>query len=133
MRRGQFAQQERVAHGEFGVDVRSHARGKFGSSGGVERNGQNAAQQTAVEGGDPLGAVFSPEQDAVALDDTVLGQKRSEAAGEARQIAVCGDVTPVAVIMHHGDLAVETAKVVDQCGEVVAHCNGKSFRSWQEL
>ena len=96
--RRQLGQQERVADGEFGVDVRGHARGKIGGSGGVERNGQHPAQQAAVEGGDPLGAVFSPQQYAVALADALRGQERGKTAGEARQIAIRRDVAPVAPI-----------------------------------
>jgi hypothetical protein len=103
------------------MDVRGHASGKVGASRGVQRNGQHPAQQTAVEGGDPLGTVLSPKQYAVALADALLGQESGESAGKARQIPVRADVTPVAPKMHHGSLAVKTAEIVDQCSEVIAH------------
>ena len=82
LHRRQLCQQQRVAHRQFGIDVGGHASGKFGGAVGVERNGQHAAQQAAVKGGNPLRAVLSPDQDAVALDDASRGQKRSETAGE---------------------------------------------------
>ena len=88
VRLGQFSQQKRVADGELGANVGGYACGKVGASGGVKRNGQHPAQQAAVEGGDPLGAVFRPKQDAVALGDALLGQIRGKTAGEARQIAI---------------------------------------------
>ena len=121
VRRGQFCQQERIADGEPGIDVGGYARGKIGGSGGVEGNGQHAAQQAAVKGGDPLRAVLGPQQHAVAWPDALPGQKRGKTAGKARQLSIRGDAAPVALIAHHGDLAVEAAKVVDQCGKMVAH------------
>ena len=50
----------------LGLNVGGYARGKIGGSGGVQRNGQHAAQQAAVKGGDPLRAVLGPHQHAVA-------------------------------------------------------------------
>src|SRR5580658_9087768 len=114
------------------MNVGGYAGSKVGATGGVKRNGQHAAQHAAVEGGDPLGTIFSPKHDAVALDDTVVGQESGESAGEARQIAVGADVTPIAAKMHHGGLAVEAAKVVDQCGEIVAH-DSFPARTWYAM
>ncbi len=71
-----------VADGECGVYVGSHAGGELGGAGGVERDGQNAAQQAAVEGGDPLGAVFGPDEDAVAGADAALDEQSGKTAGE---------------------------------------------------
>ena len=71
----QFSQQERVADGEPGIDVSGHARGKIGGSGGVEGDGQHAAQQAAVKGGNPLRAVLGPQQHAVARPDAACGKQ----------------------------------------------------------
>ena len=121
VRCSQFSQQERIADGEPGTDVGGYARGKIGGSGGVEGNGQHSAQQAAVKGGDPLGAVLGPQQHAVACADALPGQKRGKTAGEARQFSIRGDAAPVALVAHHGNLAVEAAKIIDQCSQMIAH------------
>ena len=121
VRCSQFSQQERIADGEPGIDVSGYARGKIGGSGGVEGDGQHAAQQAAVKGGDPLRAVLGPQQHAVAGADALPGQKRGKTAGEPRQLSIRGDAAPVALVAHHGNLAVEAAKIIDQCGQMVAH------------
>ncbi len=79
-----------------------------------------------MKGGDPLRAVLGPEEHAVACADALRGQERGKTAGEARQFAISGDAAPIALVAHHGNLAVEAAKIVDQCGQMIAHrCSGK--------
>ncbi len=95
---------------------------------GIERNGEHAAQHAAVKGGDPLGAVFSPDENAIALDDASRREKRRKPAGEARQLTVGGHAATVTLVAHHRDLAVKAAKVVNQRSEVIAHrVSGKAF------
>ncbi len=44
-----------------------------------------------------------------------------------RHFAVCGDTAAVALVAHYGNFAVEAAKIVDQCGQVVAHSVSSEF------
>jgi hypothetical protein len=83
---------------------------------GVKRDGEDAAHHASVEGGDPLGAVFRPEEDAVAGADAALGEERGETAGETGDFSVSGCAPAVALVTNHCDLATIAAKVVEECG-----------------
>ena len=74
-----------------------------------------------MKGGDPLRAVLGPQQHAITGADALPGQKRGKTAGEPRQLSIRGRAAPVALVTHHGNLAVEAAKIVDQCGQMVTH------------
>ena len=117
----QLAEQESIADGEFGSDVSGDAGGEFRGSVGVERNGQHAAQQAAVEGGDPLRAVFGPKEHTVAGLDAPLGQQRGKTASQARDLTVGGDAAAVALVADYGGLAAVAAEVVEKCSQMVAH------------
>ena len=102
-----------VAHGELRLDIRGHARSEIGAAVGIERNHENAAQDAAVERGNPFGAVLGPQDHAVAGADVFLFQQRCETAGEMRDVAVSGNAAPVALVANHRDLAIVAAKVLN--------------------
>ena len=68
----QLMKQQRIADRQFGAHVGGHAMGKLGASVCVQRHRQHSAQQTAIKGGDPLGAVFPPQQNSVVRADAAL-------------------------------------------------------------
>ena len=113
--------QHRIADRQFGAHVGGHALGKLGASIGVQRHRQHAAQQAAIKGGDPLGAVFSPQQNPVAQADLALSQKCGKAPRQQRQLSVGGRAPPVALKVNDRDLAVVAAEIVEQCSQVVEH------------
>jgi hypothetical protein len=110
----QLPQQQRIADGQLGPHVCRDAQGKFRRSIGVQRHGQHAAQDAAMESGNPLRAVFSPEQNPVARADAALGQQGGKTPREARNFAVTGGAPPVAPEADDRNLAVETPKVVEK-------------------
>ena len=116
-----FVQKDRVAHHELWRYIGGHARGKLRGAVGVQRDGQHATEHAAVEGRDPLGAVFGPEEDAVAHADGAALKQRGKPAGEMGDLAIGGYTAAVALVTHHGDLAIEAAKVVKECGQMVSH------------
>ena len=75
-----------VADDEFGGDVGDDAGGEVGRAGGVERDGDDSAEEAAEEDGDPLGGVVSPEDDAVAGEDVAAVELGGEAAGEGWRV-----------------------------------------------
>jgi hypothetical protein len=77
--RPQLTQQDRVANRQFRVHIRGHAGCKIGGPVCVQWNRQYAAKQAPVEGGNPLRAVFRPDQHAVAGTDTARPQQRRKA------------------------------------------------------
>jgi len=102
----QLSQQQLIAHGQPGRRVSRNPPGKIRASAGVQRNGQHPAQQASVESGNPFGAVFRPQQHAVARPNTPLGQQRGKAAGQSCQLAIGGYPPPVALVADNGNLAI---------------------------
>ncbi len=74
-----------------------------------------------MKGGDPFGAVFSPDEHAVTLPNAAGCQQRGKPPGKVSQIAVGGDAAAVALVAHDGDLAVKATKIVDQRSQMLAH------------
>jgi hypothetical protein len=68
---------------EPGLNLLDDTLDEVGRGDAVHRHEDGAAQQAAPEGGDPFGAVFSPEQDGVAGSDAA----GFELAGEAARVA----------------------------------------------
>ena len=87
---GQLIEQQGIADGQFGLHIGGDAPGKLRASVSVQRDGEDATQQAAVKGGDPLSAVLRPEQNPVAGADAALGQQRGKAPGKLRQLGVGG-------------------------------------------
>ena len=58
----ELADELEIADGEFGFDVGGDADGEIGAAIGVEGNNEHAAEDAAVKGGDPFGAVLCPEE-----------------------------------------------------------------------
>ena len=124
--RGQLGQQKRVADHELRTHIRGHPRHKLSRSEGIERHRQNAAQHAAVKCGDPFCTVFRPDQNALALGDAPRRKQRGKAAGKPCQLPIRRHAPAIALVAHHGNLAVKAAKIVDQRGKVIAHiCPGK--------
>jgi len=111
----------RVGDQQPGTGIGDDAGGEFGRAGGVERDGENSAQQAAEEYGDPLGGVGTPEDDAVAGSDVAAVELGGEAAGERGELAVGGAVGAVAAMGDDSRLAGVRAKVIDEAGEVRPH------------
>ena len=65
---------------------------------GVEWDGDDSAEEAAEEGGDPLGGVFAPEDDAVAGGDGAAVEFGGEAAGELGEFAIGGAVAAIAAM-----------------------------------
>jgi hypothetical protein len=112
-----------VGEDEPGGDVGDDVGGELGRAGGVEWDGEDAAQQAAEEGGDPVGGVFAPEDDAVAGDEVAAVEFGGEAAGEGGEIGVAGGVAADAVVAHDGRLATVAAEILDEAGQMGAQSN----------
>ena len=123
----QLTKQQRIAHSKFGLNVGRHACGELRRSVGVQRNHQHSARDAAVKGRNPLGAVFSPQQNAVARSNAPLGQKRGKASAQMRNLPIRGCPPPVALKADYGNLTVETAEIVEQCSQMIAHENTGTF------
>jgi hypothetical protein len=82
-----------------------------------------------MKGGDPFGAVFSPEQDAIARTYALPGQQGGKPAGQPRQFPISGYAAAVSLIPNHGNLAVKTAKIVQQCSKVIEQGRSISLQS----
>jgi len=87
----------------------------------------HSARDAAVKGRNPLGAVFSPQQNAVARSNAPLGQKRGKASAQMRNLPIRGCPPPVALKADYGNLTVETAEIVEQCSQMIAHENTGTF------
>jgi hypothetical protein len=74
-----------------------------------------------VKGGDPLRAVPAPEEHAVSWTNAALNQKRGKTTGETRDLTVCGDPPPIALVAHHGNRPAIAAKIVKESSQMVAH------------
>ena len=109
----QLTEQQRIADRQLGLHVGRHARGKLRCTVGVQRHRQHPAQDAAMEGRDPLRAVFSPEQNAVARSDAALGQQGGKPARQPRNLPIAGRPPPDALEADHRNLAVEAAEVVE--------------------
>ena len=68
-----------------------------------------------------LRAVFGPQQDAIAGPDAALLEQGGKASGEPCQFPIGGYPPPVSLVADHSDLAVETAKVIEECSQMVSH------------
>ncbi len=101
-----------IADNEHRLYVEGDARGELGRSVGIEWNGKNSAQHAAVENGDPVGAVFSPQDYAVAGGDVARDEQRCEAPCQAGDLCVAGCLAPVACVADDGVLAANAAEVV---------------------
>jgi len=117
----ELAEEDHVADCEFGADIGGDAGSEVGCAGSVEGDGEDATQKAAVEDGDPLGAAFTPDEDAVAGADAALDEEGGEAAGEGGELGVGGDAAAVALIADDGDVAAGAAEVVDQGCQAGAH------------
>jgi hypothetical protein len=74
-----------------------------------------------MEGGDPFGAIFGPNEHTVARPDAALGKQSGKTAGQDRDFAVGGDAAAVAPVVHHGNLPAEAAEIVEKGGQVGSH------------
>ena len=117
----QLAQQQRIAHSQFRRNVGCHAGGKIRRSKSVQGNGQNATQQAAMEGRDPLRAILSPKQHAIARPNAPLVKQGGKTAGQPSQLAIGGYPAAVALVANHGDLTVVAAEIVEKCSQMIAH------------
>jgi hypothetical protein len=105
-----------VGEDELGGDVGDDARGELGRAGGVEWNGEDAAQQAAEEGGDPLGGVVSPEDDTLAGGDTATVEFGGKSSGESGEFGVGGRVAAYAAIADDRRLPTVAAEIFDEAG-----------------
>lgn len=69
-----------------------------------------------MEGGDPLGAVFSPDEYTVTVPDAALCKECGKAACKTSQFAVGCYSASVPLVANNCYLAVVAAEVVKQCG-----------------
>ncbi len=76
----QLAKQQRIANGEPRLDIGGNTGGEVGAAKGIERHRQDAAQNAAMECGDPFSAVLGPQDDPVAGADTLLHEECREAS-----------------------------------------------------
>ena len=74
-----------------------------------------------MEGSDPFSAVLSPEKHPVTRADAAPDEQCGKATGQPRNLTVCGDPPAVALVAHHGDLAIIAAKIVEECSQMVSH------------
>ena len=125
--KGQLMQKQRIAHRQFGLHIGRHARGKLRAPIGVQRDCQHSAQKTAIEGRNPLRAVFPPQKNPVAGHNAPPDQQRGKAPRQPRNFSVAGSAPPDALMAHYRDLAVIAAKVVKQCSQMVAHESSGKF------
>ena len=110
-----------VADDEFGGYFGDDAMGEVGGAGGVERDGEDAAEETAEECGDPVGGVFAPEDDTLAGEDAATFELGGEPACELGEVAVGGGVAPNAAVGYHRRLGGVGAEVLDEAGQVGTH------------
>ena len=61
-------------------------RAKSSSAGSIQRHDEDTAQHAAEKRCDPLGAVFSPQHDALAYGDLAAHQFGGKALGKIGQI-----------------------------------------------
>ncbi len=71
----------RIADDQERLNIGGDTGGEVERAGVVERDGDNAAQNAAKKGRDPFGAVFAPEENAVAFPDAAIFEFGGEAAG----------------------------------------------------
>ncbi len=107
-----------VGEDEPGGDVGDDVGGELGRAGGVEWDGEDAAEEAAEEGRDPVGGVFGPEDDAVAGDEVATVEFGGEAASEGGEIGVGGGVAAHAEVAHYGGLAAVAAEILDEAGQM---------------
>ena len=111
----------RVGDDELRGGVGDDAGGEAGGAGGVEGDDEDSAEEAAEEGGDPVGGVLAPEDDAVAGSDAAAVELGGEAAGELGELAVGGGVAAIAAMDDDGDLRWMEEKLCDKTGQVGTH------------
>ena len=111
----------RVGQDELGGDVGDDAGPEVGRTCGVERNSEDAAQQAAEEGRDPLGGVFAPQDDAVAGSDAAPFELGGESPSQGSKVDVGSGMPPHAAIAHDGRLPAVAAQIVDQTSQMGTH------------
>ncbi len=115
---GQGGEPGGVGEDELGGDVGDDACGEFGRAGGVEWNGEDAAQQTAEKGGDPLGGVVAPEHDAVTGGDAATVEFGRKSSRESREVSVSSRVAAHAAITDDSCLPTIAAEIFDEAGQM---------------
>src|ERR1039458_5797334 len=117
----QLRQQLRVAHNQPGRDILDHARGKAGCARGIQRYGDDAAQQAAEEDADPLGGVLAPQHHAVAGNDAAPIQLRGKTPRNLCELAVGRRVAAIAAMRDYGSLRRVLTELLDESGQVRPH------------
>ena len=90
----------------------------------IERDGQNSTEDTTEKSGSPFGAVFAPDNDAVAFTDGSVFQFGRETPSELGQLAVSSLAFTNAACRDDGNVTAMNVESVDESGEV---------GSWQRL
>jgi hypothetical protein len=85
----------------------------FGA-GHVDRHRDYAAENASKKRSDPRRAIFAPDQDAVAFDDSSFFQERGEAAAHFGEGFIGGYLFAQAVPGDDGDLVAVPLEVVDE-------------------
>jgi hypothetical protein len=84
----QLTNQQRIANGEPGPDIGRNTGSEVGAAESIKRHSQDAAQNAAMECGDPLGAVLGPQNDAIAGANALVREECGEASGLARNFSI---------------------------------------------
>src|SRR5262249_10536697 len=86
------------------------------------RNGDHPFQEAAPQSGDPLGAVFAPEQELVAFGESFAAQACGEDAGGAGDVEVAVAPATVSIVIDQKGIGGvgDGGKEIEQ-GRVIGH------------
>ena len=87
------AQLSLVTHKKLWRDFHLDPFDKPGFAPRVDRYRKHTAQYAAKEGRDPFCAVITPDEYAIALNDTLIDEQSGEAAGKRRKLPIGNYVT----------------------------------------
>src|SRR5206468_6885113 len=117
-RRGQ-RRQVLADENQPGGDDTAHAREKIGRRAVIDRDDDNAAEQTAPERDDPLRPVLAPDDNFVALPESVLMQARGEPSRRARDLGIRIPAAAETVVVNE-ELAARVREIAEKINERVA-------------
>ena len=102
-----------------GADDAADAREKIGRRSIIDRDDDDAEDQTAPERDDPLGTVLAPDDDFVAFPKSQLVQACGESVGGAADIVVCVTATSEPIVVHE-ELAARVREILEKVNQRVA-------------
>src|SRR6202041_3445689 len=93
--RAQLRQKHCIAKNKLRARIFGHTPYKISGSEYVQGHSKHAAQHAPVKGRNPFCAVFTPDQNTVALTHASRIEQRSKSPGKLRQLPICRHAPPV--------------------------------------